>query len=318
MDKLLTPDIIRVTNNVINQTIATALQDFNSRVLPDDRIDDIYTYFNDKRQHNPYPKLQNMLFTKLSTFIQSQVLHHADRHVRCLFLQFQHKKCHNWLQTDPWLVKLSNMEFMMALYRRFRIPILPAPTACPACRHRVMDIYCDHATMCSSSSQNCKTRHDSVKLLLCNMGKLAGLKTKLEQNPTTAVTANIKPADVLFENYNHGDHLAVDVTVISPFRGGLDNGATTTYMYTGDQTYLDKLGKYKSFTFKPCTSFQPFVIEEFGAVHKEGMLIFNRLCEFIAIRQNKPVTQIKFQYSKLLSTVVQRQNSRAILSRLHS
>ena len=228
---------------------------------------------------------------------------------------YQHKKCHNWLQTDPWLVQFSNMEFMMALYRRFRIPIFPTPTPCPACRRRVMDIYGDHATMCANSSQNCKTRHDSVKLLLFNMGKLAGLTTKLEQNPTTAVTSNIKPADVLFENYDNGDHLAIDVTVISPFRGGLDNRATTTFMYTGDQTYLDKLDKYKLFTFKPHTSFQPFVIEEFGSVHKEAMIIFNRLCEFIAIRQNKPLTQIKFQYSKLLSSAVQRQNSRAILSR---
>ena len=76
------------------------------------------------------------------------------------------------------------------------------------------------------------------------------------------------------------------------------------------------MGKYKSFTFKPHVSFQPFVIEEFGAVHKEAMVIFDRLCEFIAIRQNKHVTQTKFHYSKLLSSAIQRQNSRAILSRL--
>ena len=63
-------------------------------------------------------------------------------------------------------------------------------------------------------------------------------------------------------------------------------------------------------------SFQPFVIEEFGAVHKEGMNIFNRLCEFIAIRPNKDVTKIKFHYSKSLSSAIKRQNSRAILSRL--
>ena len=144
---------------------------------------------------------------------------------------------------------------------------------------------------------------------------MAGLRTKLEQNPTTAVTASIAPADVLFENYNNGDHLAVDVTVISPFRGGLDNSATNTYLFTGNKAYLDKLDKYKDFTFKPGISFQPFVVEEFGAVHKEAMGIFNRLCEFISIRQNKPLTQIKFKYSKLLSSAIQRQNSRAILSR---
>ena len=62
-------------------------------------------------------------------------------------------------------------------------------------------------------------------------------------------------------------------------------------------------------------TFQPFVVEELGAVHTEAMDIFNRLCEFISIRQNKPLTQIKFKYSKLLSSAIQRQNSRAILSR---
>ena len=88
-------------------------------------------------------------------------------------------------------------------------------------------------------------------------------------------------------------------------------------MHTGEKTYVDKLDQYKLFTFKPRTSFQPFVVEEFGAVHQEAMVIFNRLCEFIAIRKNKHITQIKFQYSKLLSSAIQRQNSRAILSRLY-
>ena len=82
------------------------------------------------------------------------------------------------------------------------------------------------------------------------MWKLAGLCSKLEQNLTTAVTANIAPADVLFENYNDGNHLAIDVTVISPFRGGFDNSATT-YLFADNKAHLDKLDEYKDFTFKP-------------------------------------------------------------------
>ena len=46
------------------------------------------------------------------------------------------------------------------------------------------------------------------------------------------------------------------------------------------------------------------------------MRVFNRLCEFIAIKQDRKLTDIKFHYSKLLSSTIQRQNSRAILSRL--
>ena len=87
-------------------------------------------------------------------------------------------------------------------------------------------------------------------------------------------------------------------------------------MLTGDAASVNKLGKYKSFTFKPSTSFQPFVIEELGSVHKEAMIIFNRLRALIAIRQNKPVAKIKFQFSKL-SSAVQHQNSRTILSRIY-
>ena len=121
---------------------------------------------------------------------------------------------------------------------------------------------------------------------------------------------------MLYHNYSDGNHLAIDVTIISPFRGGVQNGAALTFMHTGNKTYVDKLDKYKNFTFKPGYSFQPFVIEEFGAVHKEGLNIFDRLCEFIAIQQNKSLTDVKFHYSKLLSSAIQRQNSRAILSRL--
>ena len=71
MGRLLTQDIIRVTNQMVDQSMTAALKDFNSRVLPDDRIDNISDYFNDKRQHTQYPKLQNMLFIKFSYSIIS-------------------------------------------------------------------------------------------------------------------------------------------------------------------------------------------------------------------------------------------------------
>ena len=51
-------------------------------------------------------------------------------------------------------------------------------------------------------------------------------------------------------------------------------------------------------------------------ISNKGMKVFNRLCEFIAIKQDRDLTEIKFHYSKLLSSTLQRQNSRAILSRL--
>ena len=57
-------------------------------------------------------------------------------------------------------------------------------------------------------------------------------------------------------------------------------------------------------------------MEEFGAVHKEGMDIFNRLCGFIANRQDRDLTEVKFHYSKLLSSSVKRHNSKAILARI--
>ena len=110
--------------------------------------------------------------------------------------------------------------------------------------------------------------------------------------------------------------MAIDVSIISPFRGGVSSGAALQHLHTAERTYLDKLHKYDEFTFKPNVAFQPFVIEEFGAVHPEGMKVFNRLCEFIAIKQDRDLTSIKFHYSKLLSSTIQRQNSRAILSRL--
>ena len=148
------------------------------------------------------------------------------------------------------------------------------------------------------------------------MGKAAGLTTKVEQNPTTTVSSNIKPADVLFENYDEGQHLAIDVTIVSPFRSGITAGAASTFFHTGDQAYIDKLNKYDKYTFQQDILFQPFVMEEFGAVHKVGMEIFNRLCWFIATRQDRDLTEVKFHYSKLLSSSVKRHNSRAILARI--
>ena len=89
----------------------------------------------------------------------------------------------------------------------------------------------------------------------------------------------------LFENYNNGDHLAVDVTVISPFRGGLANSATTTYLFTGNKVYLDKLDKYKDFTFKQGITFQPFVVEEFGLYTKNPWVFLTDYVNlFLSIR----------------------------------
>ena len=171
-----------------------------------------------------------------------------------------------------------------------------------------MDIYGDHSTLCNHSSQNAKRRHDSVKMLLLRMGDAAGLRPKLEQNPTTAITSNIKPADVLFQNYSDGKDLAIDITIVSPFRSGLVSGATSTFMFTGNNAYNTKLKKYDDYSCKQDVLFQPFVIEEFGSVHKEGMKIFNRLCEFISIRKDRELTEVKFEYSKLLSSSIKRHN----------
>ena len=134
---------------------------------------------------------------------------------------------------------------------------------CNCCHIRVLDVYGDHATLCSNYNQNPKRRHDAVKLLLVSMGRSAGLMTKLEQNPTTATTSNIKPADVLFENYQNGQDLTVDITIVSPFRCGVTRGAASKTLFTGEQAYLDKLKKYDGFNFKSNVRFLPFVMEEF-------------------------------------------------------
>ena len=130
---------------------------------------------------------------------------------------------------------------------------------------------------------------------------MAGLRTKLEQHPITAVTANIAPVDVLFENYNNGDHLAVDVIVISSFRWDwIILQQQLTCLLVIKHIWINWIN-IKMLHSNEEFSFKPIVVEEFGAVHKEAMRIFNRLCEFISICQNKPLTQIKFKYSKLLS-----------------
>ena len=83
------------------------LFDFNTRILPEDRIDNIMAYYNEQRESNPYPKLQSKLFAKIDQQLKSVILTDSDRYTKALFKQFQHKKCHNWLQTDPWLLSFS-------------------------------------------------------------------------------------------------------------------------------------------------------------------------------------------------------------------
>ena len=96
MHLLLSPVVIRETDPHINRSLDLALFDFNTRVLPEDRIDNIMAYYNEQRESNPYPKLQSKLFSKIDKQLKSIILTNSDSHTKALFKQFQHKKCPNW------------------------------------------------------------------------------------------------------------------------------------------------------------------------------------------------------------------------------
>jgi hypothetical protein len=79
----------------------------------------------------------------------------------------------------------------------------------------------------------------------------------------------------------------------------------------------NKIRKYKQYSFIDNINYEPFIIEEFGAIHKKALPIFNQLCIYIASRHNKEIYEIKHHYTQLLSSILTRCNSRTILSRFY-
>ena len=64
--------------------------------------------------------------------------------------------------------------------------------------------------MGETNTQNHKHHRDTVKCLLKTIDDIAGLQPKLEQNPTTTKTENIKAVDVLFHNYEYNIQVCND------------------------------------------------------------------------------------------------------------
>ena len=121
---------------------------------------------------------------------------------------------------------------------------------------------------------------------------------------------------IQFSNFTlDGKHLAVDVGVTSTLRSTVVKTASHKFQHAAHIMYQNKLRKYANIEIEKDVVYQPFIIEEFGSIHKESLPIFNQLCEFIASKHNQQLTDVKFHYSKLLSSILTRSNSQAILAR---
>ena len=119
-------------------------------------------------------------------------------------------------------------------------------------------------------------------------------------------------------NFDSASHAAVDVQVTSSLRPTILNRTEKEPLYAAGLAYNKKIQKYAKVQFHRDVVFKPFIVEEFGALHKDARNIFDRLCAYIATRKDQSICDVKHYYGKRLSCLIMQHNSRAILDSTHS
>lgn len=175
--------------------------------------------------------------------------------------------------------KMNGRQFRSILCFRLTIPLFAAGSICPSCGTKELDVWGDHATLCSSDV-GVKWRHNVVRDVLADICGRVGIAVRKEA-PLGFLNEegkSLRPADLLLYNWDTGKDVCVDVTGVSPFAGGgvdvfvpgkaLDNA-----------TKLKKR-KYEDKCFRHGYGFATFGFTIFGELGEEAVDILKRIVQF--------------------------------------
>ena len=168
--------------------------------------------------------------------------------------------------------QLSSIEFRIAckLYLGIAVFSHTEPIACPCCKVASMDVYGDHAVVCSTKS-DCSTRHNAVRDRLARAASDGQFSVSVEKKDVLDDGTQSKPADIFITFWRDGKAVAIDVT-----------GASSIDFAEDVTEPLNKAANRKNDKFlRRCSEsgvlFMPFVFGSLGNFDHNAVQIMTRI-----------------------------------------
>ena len=217
-------------------------------------------------------------------------------------------------------LKLSKNEWSVAVGYRLGVNFLTSPMKCKATGcSKMLDVQALHALRCGTEGDRLK-RHNNLRNFFFNECRKAMMSPVLEPNNLLR-NSSARPADWGIPDFRPGKFMAYDVAVTDPtqdafvkFSSRTRGGAAETYASeTKVAKYSDALRKDDSLLFTP------IIAETYGAWNSKASDFFNDLSSWLATRDvSAKSSGIRSRLFQKASVIIQRANSRMILSRIQT
>jgi len=189
-----------------------------------------------------------------------------------------------WIRALPFLRnRLSNLEWSISMKRWLGIPVFEKEHVCVACNKEAMDIFGNHAIVCSTKGDRIK-RHNAIRdcfFDFCSAAAWGPVKEK----PFLFSGSCERPADILIPNYSAGKDLAVDFAVTCPLQSAYLHEAANTSLYACNKYAEDiKLAKFQNRVQLEGLDYLPFVFESFGGLSMDTESFISKLATSISHR----------------------------------
>ena len=207
---------------------------------------------------------------------------------------------------------LTNEEFRLTVSRQLRLPVSGRSSMCPLCNTAVLDVYGDHALVCTHSGDRI-ARHNSLRDVIYYAFKAAGSNPNLEV--MTHLCSQSRAGDVFVRNWSLGKALAIDVTVTSPLQSTFYSKAAVELGYASKQAESKKLAYAEHLVNDSDTTFVPVAFETSGGVGEMGIGLLKELANRCADTNFRDRAQEKQHLFQRLNLTLHRYNANMLIAR---
>ena len=308
-----------------NLVLESAINDYNSRISENNY--NIFNIFDIKIGKNKNKPLSfKYLTSKIDIEKREYIYNNTSDEHRIILDQLKYNPLSNKSINIPkYMVRIDNEQWSIAMWKRYCIPISSNNQInqnCFLC-NQPMDPFGRHSEVCSKNN-TLNDRHNGVTFILDKMAKLAGFKTIVEA--TNLIDHSKKrPCDLTVFNFQNGDtHLGIDVGIVCPIteakliqnnnniENKFEKGIFSRKYYNEKRNNFNKLqdmGKLQDYIL------YPFILETYGYMHKDAIVVFDKLCKAIADKTFKDETNIKNYWRSRLMGHLIKSDAIAVLAR---
>lgn len=251
----------------------------------------------------PQAFLCDQIFDKLSEELYPRLTPRQQ----ILFKASKDKSYVPWLgilPTESFGQCIPHLQFQIAAQFTFGKRI-SNKNKCQGCgENQAMDPFAEHATICKYGGGE-TSRHNAVRDMLAQIARHAKRVAKTEEKNLLNDGTARKPADVSIESWTLNRKIAIDVAVIS---GTSHEGIK--------KKEAEKRTKYLLKCSEENLEFKPFVLDSFGRMGDEAIIILRRLSYNYADACQIAVCKAKHLLKAKIMLAMVKEQSRGIMNRI--